>query len=449
MTLLTSLGLAVLASAAIGPRETEAQRLHRRGVQCMDVIERRDCAIENFEALLDVSTSERELVTDAMLRLIRLHRGGDDPEAVKPLLRRFWDFGMRRESRGHVPYSTRFLPPDFDVVLNVDVARVVAAPLTQRLGADARDTLFTCDEIRRTALEQKRKVARAERRAEKSGRDLEAVLAEDLERERKFEAERAAARKRGDKGAKGQPPPILFEGSCPVAIALGDNDLAHWQRLTAGFSHRDFSRSIVLAQIPELDKKIAEAVKAARLVELGPDHWGVPDLRYEGSDVELARLDLDELLIAPASVIDEMITARRSRKRSIDRSLDQLVNRVPRDTGFFVVLTQNALLDLGLGGMKPGARKLLQAFLPKPKGIQIAGVIGDDFGVFTRVPTDNAVKGRALVSIVRALIARQSDKDSSSEEMLRTLDVAEATDRRAVLASYILSAAQIETMVLD
>jgi hypothetical protein len=448
MTLLATLGLAVFA-AAIGPRETEAQRLHRRGVQCMDVIERRDCAIENFEALLEVSTTERELVTDAMLRLIRLHRKGDDPEAVKPLLRRFWEMGMRRESRGHVPYSTRFVPPDFDIVLNVDVARLVAAPLTQRLGNDARDTLFTCDEIRRTALEQKRRVARAKKRAERSGRSVDEELADALERERKYEAEREAAKKRGDKSAKGQPSPIMFESTCPVAIALGDADLAQWQRMTTAFSHEDFSRSIVLAQITGLDAKIGEAVKAGRVVELGKDHWGVPDLQYEGSDVELARLDLDELLIAPAGVIDEMIAARRSRKRSIDRALDHLVNRVPRDTGFFVVLTQKALLDLGLGGMKPGARKLLQALLPKPKGIQIAGVVGDDFGVFTRVPTDNAVKGRALVSVARALIARQSDKDSQSEEMLRTLDVAEASDRRAVLASYILSASQIETMVLD
>lgn len=448
MPLVPTLGLAVLATLA-APQETEAQQLHRRGVQCMDVIERRDCAIENFEALLDVSTTERELVTDALLRLIRLHRDGDDPEAIKPLLRNFWDIGMRRESRGHVPYTTRFVPRDFDVLLNVDVARLMSAPLAKRLGDDARDTLFTCDEVRRTALEQKRRVARAKRRAQKSGKSVEAELADTLERERKYEAERAAAKKRGDKSAKGQPSPIMFESSCPVAIALGDADLAKWQRMTTAFSHRDFSRSIVLAQIPGLDAKIDEAVKATRLVELGKDHWGVPGLSYEGSDVELARLDLDELLIAPSGVIDEMIKARRSRKRSIDKSLDHLVNAVPRDTGFFVVLTQKALLDLGLGGMKPGTRKLLQALLPKPKGIQIAGIVGDDFGVFTRVPTDNAVKGRALVSIARALIARQSDKDSSSEEMLRTLDVAEANDRRAVLASYILSASQIETMVLD
>lgn len=445
------LPLALLAALAAGPRaaETESQRLHRRGVQCMDDYERPDCAIENFEALMATSTSDRELVTDAMLRLIRLYRGGDDPEAVKPLLRKFWDAGMKRESRGHVPHSTRFVPRDFDILLNVDVARIVAAPLTRRLGDDARDTLFTCDEARRTALEDQRRRKRAARNAKASGRDVEAVLAEELAAERKREAERAAAKARGDAGAKGQPSPILFESTCPVALALGEVDLSKWDRMTTAFSHRDFARSIALAQIPSLDAKLADAVAGARLIEVAPDHWRVPGHQYEGGDVDLARLDLDELLIAPAGIIDEVIAAHRSRKRSVDRTLDQLVNKVPRDTGFFVVLTQTALVDLGFGALKPSTRGFLQALLPKPKGMQIAGVLGDDFGLFTRVPTDNAVKGRALVSIARAMIERRSDDDANAEELLASLDVAEATDRRALLASYVLSAAQVEKFMFE
>ncbi len=453
MSLANLLPLAVLATltaAAESPQrqETEAQRLHRRGVQCMDEIERADCAIENFEALMRTSTSDRELVTDGMLRLIRLYRRSDDPDAVKPLLRKFWDAGMKRSSRGHVPHSTRFIPGDFDVVLNVDVERLVAAPLSKRLGADARDTLFTCDEARRTVIDDRRRQRRAERKAQATGRDVDAVLAEQSAADRKRESDRKAAQARSN-GGKPQATPIMFTGTCPVALALGEDDLSRWRRMTLAFAHADFSRSITFVQIPDLDTKLAAATSGARLVQIAPDHWRVPGTQYEGGDVDVARLDLDELLIAPAGIIGELIAARGSRRPSIDRTLDQLIAHVPRDTGFFLVLTADAMVDLGLGSMKKGARGFLQALLPKPKGMQVAGVIGDDFGLFTRVPTDNAVKGRAMVSIARAMIERRSEADDASAKMLAGLDVAEASDRRALLASYVLSAAQIEALMLD
>jgi len=443
MAILPTLLLALLGTAT-APTETEAERLHRKGVFCQEVIERTDCAIENFEALMRTSTTSRELVTDGMLRLIRLYRAAGDEESTKPLLRRFWEAGMRRESRGHVPYSTRFLPGDFDVLINVDVARIVDAPLTQRLGPDARDTLFACDEARRHDLEDKRRWNRAKRKAAKTGRDFGTVLYEELDRERDAEAKREQRRRRG-----GQPSPIFFEANCEVALALGHADLGSWRRMTGVFAHRDFARSVTLAEIPGLEAQLARAVADARLIEIAPDHWAVPGLTYEGDAVELAHLDHEELLIAPSALIDEIIAARRARKRKVDRGLEQLVYKVPKDTEFFVVLTQQATVDLGLGSLKPAARTFLQALLPKPKGVQIAGVLGDDFGLFTRVPTDNPVKGRMLVAIARKLIDNQSEKDAETEALLRSLDVAEATDRRALLASYVLSAAQIEKLVLE
>jgi hypothetical protein len=449
MPLLHSILLALWSLALAPADETEAERLHRKGVQCQDAIERNDCAIENFEALMRVSTTRRELVTDAMLRLIRLYRAEGDTESSKPLLRNYWDAGMRRESRGHVPFSTRYLPGDFDVLVNVDVARIVAAPITNRLGADARDTLFTCDAARRQDLEDKRRWNRAKRKAAKSGRKFETVIYEDLERERAAEARRKQQQKSGVRGPRGQPSPIFFETNCEVALALGYTELGTWRRMTAVFAHRDFARSVTLAEIPGLEAQLARAVAEARLIEVERDHWLVPNLQYQGGDVELARLDHEELLIAPASIIDEIIAASRARKRKADRGLEALIYKVPRDTGFFIVLTQDATAELGLGSLKPAARNFLQAFLPKPKGMQIAGVFGDDFGLFTRVPTDNPVKGRLLVAVARSLIDRQSEKDSDTEELLRSLDVAEATDRRALLASYVLSAAQIEKLVLD
>ncbi|HWB80759.1 MAG TPA: hypothetical protein VG755_37610 [Nannocystaceae bacterium] len=445
MPMLSTLLLAVLAAA---PAETEAERLHRKGVFCQEEIERNDCAIENFEALMQTSTTKRELVTDGMLRLLKLYRAEGRPESSKPLLRRFWDAGMRRDSRGHVPYSTRFLPADFDVLINVDVARIVDAPITQRLGVDARDTLFACDEARRHDLEDKRRWNRAKRKAAKSGRDFGTVLYEEYDREQAREAKREQQKASG-KGPYAQPSPIFFEANCEVALALGQTELGGWRRMTGVFAHEKFARSVTLAEIPGLEGLLAQAVADARLVEIAANHWAVPELVYEGQPVEIAHLDHEELLIAPANIIDEIIAARRDRKRKADRALEQLVYKVPRDTGFFVVLTSDATTDLGMGSLKPAARTFLQALLPKPKGVQIAGVFGEDFGLFTRVPTDNPVKGRMLVAIARKLIDNQSEKDSDTEDLLRSLDVAEATDRRALLASYVLSAAQIEKIVLE
>lgn len=441
--LLASLLLAV--ATASGPK-TEAQRLHARGVHCMDEIERSKCAIENFEALLDVPSSDRELVTDAMLRLVRLHRQAGDGDAIKDLLRRFWDVGMKRDSRGHVPHSARFVPKDFDVVVNVDVARVLGAPISKRLGDDARDTLFTCDDARRTELETKRARRRAERTAAETGRDVEVVLAEQTERDRAKQAEREAKRRKTRTTDVG---PIVFETVCPIAKALGSSDLLAWDRLTGISEHADGQRSAAIAQIPGLDAQLATAAASGKLAAISDVRWRVVDVDHGGAEVHVARLDLDELVIAPSKVVDEIIAAHDARKRTMDRTLESLVQKVPRDTSFFLVMTQGALMDLGFGSMKSSTRGFLQALLPKPKGMQVAGVLGDDVGVFTRVPTDNAVKGRALISVARALIERRSEKDGEAERWLENLDVAEASDRRALLASYLMSASQLQRVMLE
>ena len=427
--------------------ESEAQQLHRRGVQCMDVIERPACAITNFEALLELRTGERALHADAMLRLIRLYRGAGDLDGAKPLLRRFWDAGVKRETRGHVPWSVRHLPAEVDVFFNVDIAGVAGAPLLQRVGHDLFEGVFTCDPARRQDLEDERRFERAHRKAAKTGRDYKAILYEELERDQAREARRAADRARGAKGPRGQPTPIVFEATCPVARLLGFDDLAGWQRLAGGMNHHDFGRSIAIAQLDGLEPRLARAVEQAQLMEIEPDHWRVPELRYEGDDVDLVRLDVGELVIAPPALADAMLAAKRTRERTLSRTLDGLIARVPRDTAFFLVLGEQAVYDFGLAGLEPAARNVLTALLPRPKGLQIAGLMGDDFGLFTRMPTDNPVKGRMLVSFARSLLDRSDDADD--RRFLDGLDIAETKDRRALLASYVLSAAQIESLLLD
>jgi hypothetical protein len=416
----------------------------------MDDLERPKCAIEKFEAVLRERTTQRELVSDAMLRLIKLYEQQGDDESVKPILRQFWDVGMKLGSRGHVPWSTRFFPPELDILVNLDVPRIIAAPVSQQLGEEARDIVFTCDDARREEIRSHIRWKRARRKAEQTGRDVNDVVYEELADERKRERERAAAAKKRKSGRKYRDrSPIFIEATCPIARALGQDDLLSWRRMTGALDHRDFGRSMAVAEIPGLDALLADAVAAGRLERLAADRWQLPDFDFHGERVQLASLDHDELLAAPASMMADVVAAREKRTRRINRDLEQLAQRVPRDTGFFVVLTRPALRDLGFGNMKPATRTVLEALLPKPKGMQIAGVFGEFFGVFTRVPTDNPVKGRMLIAIARAVIDGRSEKDPEAEEWLRNLDVAEAGDRQALIASYVLTAAQVEKIMLQ
>lgn len=439
-TVLAALALAPLLVGPAQRHETEAERLHRHGVHCMDELERTDCAIENLEAVLAEREAKREIVTDAMLRLIRLYRAEGDLDGAKPLLRRFWDAGMKWTSRGHVPHSTRYVPGDFDVLVNVDVARIVAAPLTTSLGVDFRDAMFTCDPFRRHDLDDRRRWHRAQRKAAKDGRDVKVVVYEELEREQAA-ADRRAARQR--------PTPVVFESMCHVANALGQSEITGWKRITGAFSHRDFARSVAIAEISGLDADLTASTAAGRLVASGPGLWRAVALDYRGEPLYLARLDRDELVIGPRGVVTTMLAASRDRERQIDRALEQLVQRVPRDTAGFLVLTQAAMRELGFSSMRTSTRNFLEALLPKPKGMQVAVVLGSDVGLFTRVPTDNPVKGRMLVSLAQVILDRQAEKDDETEQLLAGLDIAEASDRRALLASYVMSEGQVRKFVLE
>ena len=106
---------------------------------------------------------------------------------LKPILRQFWDVGMKLGSRGHVPWSTRFFAPELDILVNLDVPRILAAPVSQRLGDEARDVVFTCDEARREEIRSHIRWKRAKRKAEKTGRDAVELVYEELDAERKRE----------------------------------------------------------------------------------------------------------------------------------------------------------------------------------------------------------------------------------------------------------------------
>ena len=84
----------------------------------------------------------------------------------------------------------------------------------------------------------------------------------------------------------------------------------------------------------------------------------------------------------------------------------------------------------------------------RPRGLQVAGVFQEYFGLFTRMPTDTPIKGRMLIDLARLMLASEEEESDEEEaELLRALDVAEAEDRRALLLSYVLSPAQIEQII--
>jgi hypothetical protein len=429
------LGLSLAAPGSSPRPETAAEHLYRRGVHCMEVLERNDCAIEKFEALLDQRTTQRALVTDGMLRLIALYGREGRSDDIPSVVRRFWDVGRKRGSSGHVPYSTRFFPSALDVMVNIDNPRVAQSGVMQRLGPDATDLLFSCDEARRTELEDRRLQRRAEKIADKQGRPVAEVLEEQRRKKARQEAERARLR---------EAEPIFLAAACPIARALGHGDLLGWTRMTGGFAHDAGAKSLAVAQIPGLAALLADASARGTIAARGPDHYILVGSDYEGAPIHLVSLDLDELLAAPEALVDEVLEAARKRRRPLNREVAKLVAQVPPDTAFFVVVSQEALQDIGFGGKGgKGGSKLLQALLPRPKGLQVAALLTDSAAVFTRVPTDTPVKAKLLASVANRLLWRAAEDDPEAAEWLEGLDIAESRDRKALLASYFAPAGKL------
>lgn len=444
---LASVAAAALAlvgfSADADPRRgSQAQRLHAKGVHCMDVIERSPCAITNFEALLEVETNERELVTDALMRLIDLYRADHREDDIAALLRRFWDVGMKRDSHGHVPWSTRFMPTDLNIMMMVDMQQMTESSVVRRLPVDARDTLLSCDEARRDELALKREFRRAQRKAKRD----DGQVWEVLEDERGKQAERR--KKREAQRAPESEAPVFSEALCPTLRALGLSDLGDIDKFMGALNHHDARKSVAVLQIEDLEPKLAQAQTAGTAIAVGPGQWLLNDLEYAGGAVHLLMLDLDELTIAPAALVKDMLAARSKRKRAMNRELDKLASKVPQDVGFLFVMTQAAMRELGFGSVKRSTRSVLEAILPRPQGLQMAAFFGDHLGLFTRVPTATPVKGRMLVSIANTLVARAAEgEDEETKLFLDGLDIAESSDRQALLASYLISGKKLEELI--
>ena len=417
----------------------------------MDVLERQDCAVKNFEAVLQERTTERELVSDSMLRLVKLYRQKNDHDAVKDVMRQFWDVGMKRRSLGHLPYGARFFPAEFDIVMVADMQAVADAPLTHQF-SDYAEMFFTCDELHRADMKERIRWKRARRKASITGRKPYEIIYEEMdERERRYEEYKKRRGKTEPPGARdedGDPKePVFAVATCPLARALGDDDIRSWRRVAGAINHRDFTRSVAALQIPELDRKAKAAVDSGALKRVGRDRWVLPEFDHAGHKVHIAKTDLDEVVMAPDHLIGAVLKARRDRKVRLHKDILKLVKETPRDATFFAVVTKEAMQGMGFAGMKPSTANFLQTLLPKPKGLQIATLIHDDLGFFTRMPTDNPVKAKMLINVAQFVIDGQTSDNRQIEQMLRHLDIAEANDKRALLLTYLLTPGDIQKMI--
>ncbi|MCR9159781.1 MAG: hypothetical protein ACE37F_05485 [Nannocystaceae bacterium] len=450
--LATWLPLATLALWA-PTHETAVQRHHRKGVHCMDVIERNDCAIEQFELVLDEDTRERELVTDAMVRLIRLYRKAGDDDGLTGVLRRYWDVGTARQSRGHLPYGMRFFSAELDVMFVGDIERAREAPFLQRTSPQAAEFIFTCDDQRRADILMTQRWRRAEQVAQRRGVSTQQAYYEawDERRAKRAKRDRSRAERKPEREAEKEASkaPIFSELPCELAERLGQDSLLGWTRIAGAASHQDYRRSMMIAEIPDVLPRLSTGVREGAFEVVGPDHWTIADTEFADQPVHVVRVDLDQLLVAREDMLAPVLEAVRKRKRRMNKELERLAQQIPRDSAMVFAMTQAAVVGSGFGDMRQGASTFLQAILPKPKGLQVSVAMADVAGIFTRVPTNNPVKGRMLVNLATTVLEGQAQDDPEAARMLENLDIAEAGDRRALLAAYLLDAQRMAEMMWD
>lgn len=407
----------------------------------MDELERDDCAIEHFDALLGLTDAPRMLAIDAMMRLLTLV---DDDDRTRELLRRYWDVGMKRRSMVHLPYSARFFPPEFDVWMTIRPDILSNAPVWAGLDFDAMTFVFTCDANLRNDMYLRHQWARAERKVAGTEKPPYEVIYEDMDAPQ--DKRRGPPTPPEDRDYN---PPLFADVACPLAKALGDDDLRAWSMMSGAMEHDDFTRSMGAARIDGLDKKLQVAEAEGRIQRLGDNHWRLVGTTYQGQPVDVASLDKNELITGTPSFVDEALVRRQRRAPSMNRQITKLIRETPRDAAIYGVLTQEAVEGLGFGGKNGAREKLLKAILPRPKGLQVAISIADRIGLFTRMPTDNQVKGRLLIALAKQFLEREAADDAEFAEQLRHIDLAEANDKQALLVAYTMSKSRLHQLVWD
>ncbi len=438
------------------PGESEAERLYRLGKNCMDVIERDDCAIDYFEQLVQLGPDRRDLLGDATFRLVELYRRNDEPEAATLLLRKFWELGMDMGSAGVVAYGIRFAPPTLTTMFQVDVAQIEASGLHAALPSEAKELMFTCDEARREQLDAEVEARRAAKRAEREAANpsTPAELRQAEQRQARRDARREAD--------EGKPKSVYSKGFCQVAKAIGLTDSSDFDRFLGASHHEDARQSVAIIEVGELEAKLAAAIVAGTIVaeptpiiegrELSTMTqslrdklrvWSLVGIEYEGGKLQLLSLDRDELMLAPEALVPGILHARAHGQEQLDPKLRALLGQVPGEVAFLTVIEaeamQESMAEFGAIGK----------LLPDPQGMLMAAVVHDYAGLFIRLPTEESVKAWLLLSIVRKLLdGAEQDAADDDASPLRELDITQSPDGKALLMSTILSKQTVVQMFL-
>ncbi len=451
------------------PGESEAERLYRLGRDCMDTIERDDCAIDYFEQLVELGPDRRDLVGDATFRLVDLYRRHEQPEQATLLLRKFWELGMDLGSAGVVPYGTRFAPDTITTMVMIDVERLEASRLHQELPAEAKDMMFTCDEVRREQLEAeaeaRREARRAERLAAMTPEEREAYEQRSAKMSRRFgrsssrddaslsEAEREQRKQEREREREQERP--VFSDLCVVATALGLTDYRDFSTFLGAANHDDPDQSIALVRVAELEQRIAESVEAGRLV-LEPAReiegrelstmpeimrnklrvWTIVGHELRGEPVQIMSFDQNELMVARAPLVPGLVHARAHDQTRLSDSMRALLEQIPADVAFTTIITPEATREF-MGEMGAMAK-----LMPQAEGLLIAAVVYDYAGLFVRVPTEDSVKAWVILSLARKLLDGEAS-DEGDGDFMANIDISQAPDGKALLMTNILTRAAV------
>ena len=253
-------------ASVVRPGESEAERLYRHGRDCMEVIERDDCAIDYFEQLIALEPDRRDLVGDATFRLVELYRRHEKEEDATLLLRKFWDLGMSYASAGVLPYGLRFAPEGVSTVFMVDAERLQQSGLHASLPQDAKDMMFTCDEARREQLSADAKARREAREQQRLAEMSEQERAEYEKRRKRMSFGRSERRERTEEEREQERAIYGGRGWCQLAAALGVTDPRGFEKFLGARNHDDAGESLAIVRVEDLETKLAAAVEAGRIV---------------------------------------------------------------------------------------------------------------------------------------------------------------------------------------
>jgi hypothetical protein len=448
-------------ASVVRPGESEAERLYRHGRDCMDTIERDDCAIDYFEQLIALDPDRRELVGDATFRLVELYRRHDKAEDATLLLRKFWELGMDYASAGLVPYGTRFAPEGISTLFMVDVARLEQSGLHAALPQDATDMMFSCDPERRKQLQ-----AEAEARREAKEQAKLASMTEEERAEYEKRKSRSRFARRGDDDGERREVsetdiPIYAPGFCKLATVLGLEDPRDFEKFVGASNHDKAAESLAFVKVEDLEAKLGAAVDAGRLIEeVTPEIdgrdlttmtqimrdklrvWTVVDFEYQGEPVQLLSLDRNELTLAPKAMVKDLLYARAHDQTRMHPKLYEQLGEVPAEVMFLTIITPEATKDFmsELGAMG--------RLLPNPDGLLIAAVVYDYAGLFVRMPTEDSVKAWVVLALARRMVANEEEVRAGEEDFLGNLDISQTRDGKALLMTNILTKGAVTQMFL-